>query len=655
MMTRSLVTLAALSLTLTLACSDDTVPVLDAGAGGDGLKDQAGVDTAFPNKPEGNPLVPEVAAFPFPSDFFLVKDAKTVTGYRVNMPTAVMPKLVPASLLNSADGFSRIPSILAYLTGGIDPKSLPSPTDHALTVSDKSPVWLVKEKTWEKVPILIEIDMMAEVDTERSLIVRPLKALEESAGYVVIVRDKLKDLKGAPHKANAAMSALLSGAKTSDPAVEKQREDFKLVTQALQALKQDSKGVALAWSFHTRSEKQTTATLLGMQDAMMTAKLGAATLTSDKVETGGNKNRQVVGTFQAPNFVGTDGKIKLDSAGKPVVQGTRKVSFGLTIPPSVTAKRPVILYGHGFFGDWIQGTRGSWNDIAAKYGYVTALTNMGFHDGLMGLSAAAFSGDMGKFEEIVAEVMQSLANVTALGRLVQTDLLTRVVGKDSAGAPVTLMDTSRMYYHGISNGGTFGYVVAATSPLVTRASIIVGGGGLIHFLQRAVQWWQFHPLIKIIYPSAFDQQLLMSMVQLVVDPVDSMNYAPRLITNRFNGRKPLKAALHMAVNDSQVNNLLTEWVARSADIPVITPSAKKIYGLKTITAPSPGGAPAGTLCGMFVYDEKVKASPLTNIPPAKDNGTHGTVRKLTVYQKQVSTFLDEGKFVQVCTGACDPD
>ncbi len=636
----------------TTACSDDTTA-----AGGDGgVEDQkaAQSDTAFPNKPEGNPLVPEVAAFPFPSDFFLVKDSKTETGRRVKLTSAVMPKLIPASMFNSADGFSRIPAILAYLTGGIDPKSLPDPTDHALSVSDKSPVWLVKEKTWEKVPILIEIDMMAALDNERSLILRPLKVLDEKSGYVVIVRNKLRDLKGNPHKANAALAALLGGAKTSDPLVEKQRDDFKLVNEALKALKVDQKDVALAWSFHTRSEKQVTSTLLAMQDHMATATLGAPTITSDKVETWGNKNRQVVATFQAPNFVGTDGKIKLDSAGKPVVQGTRKVSFGVTIPPSVTAKRPVILYGHGFFGDWIQGTRGSWNDIAVKYGYTTVLTNMGFHDGLMGLSAAAFGGDMSKFEDIVAEVMQSLANVTALGRLVQTDLVTRLTGKGSSGGKVTLLDKDRLYYHGISNGGTFGFVVAGTSPLVTRASIIVGGGGLIHFLQRAVQWNQFHPLLKIIYPNAFDQQLLMSMVQSVVDPVDSMNYAPRLINNRFSGRKPLKMAVHMAVNDSQVNNLLTEWVARSADIPVITPSAKKIYGLKTITAPSPGGAPAGTLAGMFVYDEKVKASPATNIPPAKDNGTHGTVRKLTVYQKQVSKFLDDGLFVQVCSGPCDP-
>ena len=636
---------AALLLSLIWSCSDDTAPAQDAGA------DALSGDASFPNKPGGNPLVPEVAAFPFPSDFFLTSDKTTATGYRINLPAAVMPKNLPASLINRADGFSRIPLILTYLTGGVDPKSLPAPSDHALTVGDKSPVWLVREKTWEKVPILIEIDMMADADNERSLIIRPLKLLDEKSGYVVIIRDKLRDLKGNQHKPSGAFSALLNGTKTSDPSLEKQRTDFKLVSDAVTALKVDKAEVVLAWSFHTRSEKQVTSTLLAMQDAMMKATPGKAVIATDKVE---GTNRQVVLNFTVLNFVGTDGKIKLDSAGKPVAQGEREVKFGLTIPTTVTTKRPVVLYGHGFFGDWVQGTRGSWNDIAAKYKYNTAATNMGFHEGLLGLSAAAFSSSMSKFEDIVAEVMQSLANVTALGRAVQEDLAARITGKDSGGKPVVLLDKEKIYYHGISNGGTFGYVVAATSPVVTRASIIVGGGGLIHFLQRAVQWWQFHPLIKIIYPVAFDQQLLMSMLQTVVDPVDSMNYAPRLVNNRFPGRKPLAAALHMAVNDSQVHNLVTEWVARSAEIPMITPSAKKIYGLKTISAPSPGGAPAGTKGALFVYDEKVTPSPQTNVPPKKDNGTHGTVRKLSVYQQHVSTFLETGKFIQVCNGACDP-
>ena len=247
----SALALAAMALSSAGGCSDDAQSAADAGPVAD-LSSKA--DATFPNKPGGNPLVPEVAAYPFPSDFYLKADKTTATGYRVALTDAVMPKNLPAKLLNQADGYSRVPIILAYLTGGIDPKTLPDPRDHALTVGASSPVWLVKEKTWDRVPILVEVDLMAGLDSERALIIRPLRTLDEKSGYVVIVRNnKLRDLMGKAHAPNAAMQALLDGTKTADPAVENQREAFKLVDSALTALKVDRKQVVLAWSFHTRS------------------------------------------------------------------------------------------------------------------------------------------------------------------------------------------------------------------------------------------------------------------------------------------------------------------------------------------------------------------------------------------------------------------
>jgi len=652
--------LAAMMLAAALisGCSDAAAPAADAGPATDTGADGGGTqqDASFPNKPGGNPLVPEVAAYPFPADFYLKKDSTSASGFRLNIPDAVLPKILKAKVFNGADGFTRLPIILTYLAGGIDSKSLPDPADHALSVGDSSPVWLVKDKTWEKVPILIEIDMMAKKDTDRALIVRPLKLLDEKSTYIVVVRNKLKDLKGNAHKQNAALSALLAGTKTSDPAVEQQRDSFKKVNAALTALKLKAADVVQAWAFTTRSEKQVTEVLLAVQDAMKTATLGTVSITTDKTEVkDGRTNRQVVAKFSVPNFVGKkSGLITLDSSGKPVAEGTRDVEFGFTIPSTVTAKRPVILYGHGFFGSWNQGTRGTWNKIATKYKYNTAATKLGFHEDLENMTTAAIVTDMGKLHNVVAEVIQSLGNVTALHRVVTEQLVTKLTGKDSSGATVTLLDKDKIYYHGISNGGTFGYVVACTSPLLERASLIVGGGGLSHFLQRAVQWNDYTTMLGAIYPTGFEQQLMMSLVQHVLDPVDSINFVPYLVNKRFAGRKPMLAALHMAVNDSQVNNLVTEWVARTAGVKLITPSAKKVYGLDSVTAPVPAGAPATVKGAMFVYDEKVTPSPKTNVPPAKDNKTHGTVRELSVYEKQVYDFLELGKFVQYCTGACDP-
>ena len=631
--------------TLLMACSDDQ-PGVDAGP-------RTGDAATFPNKPGGNPLVPEVAAFPFPSDFYLEKTATTETGYRIKIPQQAVHKSIPAAMFSSADGFSRIPIILTYLTGGIDRTSLPDPDDPGLTVGAASPVYLLKAGTWKRVPILIEIDMMAETDTERALILRPLVLLDEKSQYVVLVRDKLRTLAGKPHTSGAAFAALRDGVATGDKEIERQREDFKQVTAAIQALKLTPEEVVLGWTFRTRSEKQVVNTLVAMQDAANTAPLGDVTITSDTMEKG-SVNRQIVASFLVPNYVGADGKITLDVGGKVKQHGTRAVSFGLTIPTTVDTPRPVVLYGHGFMGGWKQGTGGAWNDIAVKYRYNTAATNLGFHDGIIAVITAAFSVSMAKMDIVVAEVQQSLANVTYMARLVREKLAKTITAKDAEGKTIHPLDGSKMYYHGISNGGTFGYVVAATSPAPSRASIIVGGGGLTHFLQRAVQWNQFAPFIKILYPVAFDQQLLMALMQTTVDPVDSMNYAPYLVGKRFPGRKPMDLALHMAVNDSQVHNMVTEWVVRSAGVPMITPSPRKIYGLTTVTAAPPDGAPAGTRAALFVYDEQVNPSPKTNVPPRTDNKTHGTVRKLSVYQQHVSTFLETGKLIQVCKGACDP-
>ena len=645
----------ALAALLLAACSDDTAPAADAGASDATAGPDARVVT-FPNKPGGNPLVPEFAVLPFPSDFYLEKDSKMVTGYRVAFPKGALPKAMPDTLFAAADGFSRIPSILAYLPGGIDTKSLPDPDDGALTVGADSPAYLVKAGSWEKVPLLIEVDMTASKDTERALILRPLVLLDDKTQYVVLVRDKLKDTKGNPHKAGAAFAALRDGVKTTDKALEKMREDFKQVNGAIKALSLKPAEVVLGWTFRTRSEEQVVDQLVAMQRAINAAPLGKHTIVSDKVEKSGTKtNRQIVASMKVPNYVGADGKVKLDASGKAVQQGERDVKFGVTVPSTVTEARPLILYGHGFLGGWIQGTRGTWNDIATTHKYVTAGTNMGMHEDLEKMVLKAIAFEPLKLENVVSEVQQSLCNVTYMARLVQQKLVGEITGKDGGGKAVTLIDKDKTYYHGISNGGTFGFVVAATSPAVQRASIIVGGGGLTHFLQRAVQWDEYDKYLKLFYQHPVDLQLMMSLVQMSLDPIDSMNYSRYLITKRFTGLKKIPVAVHMAVNDSQVRNLVTEWVARSAKIPMITPSAKKIYGLTTITAPKPNGAPAGTLGAMFVYDEKVTPSPKTNLPPKEDNKTHGTVRKLTGYQTHVTTFLDKGTFIQVCDGACDPE
>jgi hypothetical protein len=111
--------------------------------------------------------------------------------------------------------------------------------------------------------------------------------------------------------------------------------------------------------------------------------------------------------------------------------------------------------------------------------------------------------------------------------------------------------------------------------------------------------------------------------------------------------------MHEAVHDSQVTNMVTHMVARTAGASLITPSAIEVWGLDEVTAEGPGGADAQTV--LFTYAEDVEPSPEGNVPPLTDNDTHGNVRGLPAYLNQMGLFLEDGTVVQVCDGACDPD
>lgn len=607
----------------------------------------------YQNLPGGNPLVPEVAALPYPSDFYLVADPSTPTGRRLEMPSEAMPSGMDHAEFVQ-DGYTIIPSILAYLPGGTDVSSLPSPTDHAASVADDSSVLLVREGTWERVGVLAELDQTTTDTARQAIIIRPLEALEHDTGYVVILRTSLRRLDGTNHAPSAVYAALRDGARTGIPEIDGQLDDFVLVREAIAGTGLDPMEVALAWSFHTRSEAPVTDPLVRMQRAVNVAPIGDYAITSDAVE---GENRQIAGTMDVPSFVDpATGRIALDATGEPMQFGTREVPFVMTIPTSIEAPRPLLIYGHGFLGTRSQTRGGSFNSLCREYGMSAAGVDFGFHEDVIPLVVRAFANDWGAMNEVTAEVQQSFVNATYLARLIRERLSTEILRDPmDGGDPHPVIDAENVHYMGISNGGTFGYVMAATSPQIERAVMVVGGGGLIHFLQRATQWKQFGPLLAALLPDPIDQQLAISIVQQLLDPVDAMNYLRHLVRDRYPGMRPLRAQMHMAIHDSQVNNLVTEWAMRTAGVPVVVPSPKDIWNLDTVSAPSPGGASADVDAVMHVYDEHVTPSPITNVPPAMDNGTHGSVRDLASYREHVGRFLTEDVFVQVCDGPCDPN
>ncbi|MFH2007613.1 MAG: hypothetical protein ABI333_13590 [bacterium] len=605
----------------------------------------------FPNLEGGNPLVPEVALYPFPSDFYLEVDPTTHSGHRVSIPQVALPPAVPVDILNDADGFTMMPAILAYLPGGVALDSLPDPLEPGATLEDDSAVFLVNADTGERVPALAELDANTTEVTEQALIIRPNLKLDPVTGYVVILRDTLRTADGEAHVPNDAFLALRDGIPTADPAVERQRDAYELVNATIADQGLQPEEVVLAWSFHTRSEEQVVGPLVEMQQQAWEEPVGDYTIVDDATDTNGN--RRIEMTFEAPSWRDADGMVQLDSAGIPILLGTETVEFRVTIPDTVDEPRPVMLYGHGFFGHYDQSSRGAANKLCRERRYSAVATNLGFNEEDESRIVSILSADLADIHWLVSVNWQKTTNFTSLAKLVR-DRLSDELFTDIGAGPFLPLDGSRIFYSGISNGGTFGYVIASTSPAFDRAVLIVGGGGLTHFLQRAVQWNEFAPIFELMYPSPLELQLVLSVLQGPIDSIDSINYAHRLTRERFPDLPPMKAAVHMALNDSQVRNILTEWVARTARVPLAVPSAKDIWGLETISADPPDGA-QGVDSALFVYDEHVEPSPITNQPPAEDNGTHQSVDESDVLQESWYQLAEFGRFVQPCSGACDPD
>lgn len=633
-------------------------PDVDDDAGQDDMDAQEGDvpdvdDGRFPNQPGGNPLVPEIAALPFPSDFYLVDDPNTLTGRRMEMPAEAFPSSAQpnAAEFNGADGFSFIPLLVAYLPGGVDVATLPSPVDHAESIADDSTVFLVEADSGERVPLLAEINANHPESTEASLLIRPLIALKPNTRYVVILREGLKAIDGTPHVANDAFAALRDGVPTEDPAVESQRDDFVGINAAIADQGLEPAGVVLAWSFHTRSEEGAVGPLLAAQQVANEAPVGEYTITEDFND---GTNRQVRGTFMTPNFASPDtGALEWDPQTGQITQfGLREVGFVMTIPNVVTEPRPVIMYGHGFLGTSIQATRGRFNRFCNENRFSVVGTEFGFFEDTLTPLSGALGGDGAQFDVLITEVLQSFANTTHLTRIVKERMAADLT-VEGEGGPVSPFNTDEVHYLGISNGGTFGYVHAATSPQVERAVLLVGGGGLVHFLERAEPWNNFKIVARTFFSNPQEFQLFLAIVQLKLDRVDSMSFARRMVFNRYPGLPTLKAQIHMAINDSQVHNLVTEWVARSVPSPMVAPSPKDVYGLETLNAAPE--APEDTLTAFYVYDEDVEPSPITNETPDEDNDTHGTVRDLLGYRSHAGTFLETGTFTMVCDGPCDPE
>jgi len=582
-----------------------------------------------------NPIAPVHPALPFPSDLYLASGASTETGRRIDLPADAVPPRLTAEMFANHDGFTRVPAMVTAFGEPLDPSTLP--VGPAASIEPGASVQVV-ELGGDPVPVLVEVDATVDVPTKQSLLIRPVQALDPATTYAVVVRNAVKAEDGSDLDRSPATQALIDGRRTDHDLLEDNREDL------LAAIDQvGSSDLLQLWTFTTRSKEQVTGPAIAIQDAMASASLESLQLEQPEIQ----QDRILIrGVIDVPNFLTAENALSRNADGHLAQDGVREIPILLTVPTSHTGQSAGMVFGHGFFSSMEETTWSSLFRGLEAWDMAAISTNFsGFDEASTGTSFAILGGGLDQLPTVINQQLQSQGHFTILDRLL-TEELPRVLVEDF---DMDLLDGSSQYL-GISNGGTQGLVILTTSPTLSRGALVVPGGGWTHMIQRATQWNTLGSLLSTTITDPIDLQVALSLLQNVFDPVDSINFVEHLYNDRLPGRPENPELLIVeAVGDCQVANEVTEWVARTAGVPVLEPSVRSPWGIPTATeADNPSAA-------YIMFDEGYPVLPTGNVAPEEDNGAHETIRKLDSYTDLMDTFLHTGAIVHPCDGPCDPE
>mgnify|MGYP001209360788 CR=1 FL=1 len=605
---------------------------------------------------------------PYPASAYLQTDASTETGYRVALESEVLsPSLatdVPFDPVehNRFDGFSPASPILAYFPEKLDADSLPSQADYTQSLQGDSATLLVDMDSGELVAHFSELDLSADIEvTDRQpLILRPASHLRPSGHYGVAITNKVATLDGPPPARPAGFEQLLRGATSSDPRIERSLSGARSVLKKLESHGVDASDVLLAWDFRTASLKQLTQNALTMRDKAL-EKAGATGIgfTIVSVEDAPNAEifKRIRGTFTVPSFLTENDRSKpetelmLGADGLPEIAENAEYPFELVIPASAPSggPYPLLVYGHGLLGAADQVSSGHVRRFCNDKGYVCIGTDwIGLseqEEGGIGQNNAAWLGvqDINRFRYVGHRLQQSLVNFMVLTRTAKS-----ILADSQALLPGDLsavVSPLQVYYYGISQGGIMGASLLAYSPDIERGVVQVGGSAYSLMIQRSVNWDGFFPAIRNAYPDRVDQQLLMALWQPPFDLSEGSGTAwAQGAHEPLPGAGKKRLLSQIAVGDSQVANLAAEIQARTMQIPLLTPSAKPVWGLSETKG--------GETDAISFWDLERKPPPSTNATPTFDNDVHGDIRSLPENQEQTDVFLRTGQVKNTCAGAC---
>ena len=201
-------------------------------------------------------------------------------------------------------------------------------------------------------------------------------------------------------------------------------------------------------------------------------------------------------------------------------------------------------------------------------------------------------GELSKFNTVADRMQQGFLNQLLLGRaMIHPQGFSSNAAFQKNGQSV--IDTSRLYFDGNSQGAIMGGGLTAVAPDFERAVLGVPGMNYSTLLQRSVDFDLYAALLNPAYPTEIDDQLLFATIQLLWDRGEANGYAHHMTDRPLPNTPKHNVLLHVGFGDHQVSDTTAEVEARTIGAfgvrPVLDPGRSPWQRFQLI--PPPPGSP----------------------------------------------------------------
>lgn len=562
---------------------------------------------------------------PFPDDYYTQADASTATGLRVSIPeppyTGTLLQVYQGviSPTNALDGFSRISPIVIAFSHPIDASLLPADEAEsqdpfaAIALFDVDPT---SPDYGARIPYVAKLrtDVNRSHQTDHSATIYPSIALRPRGRYAVVLTRRLfaSDTPGRALAPSSFFTRAAAAAVAGEaPVLTRARGsiapvlDFLETVPAIPITRDD---VALALRISIRSDDAIPDDLRAIKEDAIADAPPPLTITTVQNRTDGGAI--LSGTVRLPSYLDPvyQGLARDPATGRPRRAGTDDVPFVLRLPPpSAPSPAPIVMYQHGNPGspneiksDALNGylanagfaIGGIRDTINRKFGDVSAQVGATFFFILQTHAVPAWWTQTG------SDMLHFLRALQGLGGTVWRP----------ASAPQTpLLDPTRLFYHGISEGGNNSLRFLPYAQELIAATPTVGGGRLAETLlhQYPTLLGDLEGFIGAVRPV----QLLvgLSLFQHAFDDQDPHSYArfvyrsPVSIPGLPGGRAP-SVLWTEGIGDHYVPNNATRSAARELGIPTVRKVRRSSPVLTEIDAPLRANLASDRTAGHFQFD-----------------------------------------------------